>query len=332
MAAQMPKIGDIPVALFGIVLGLCGLGSAWRVATSIWGTPSSISEALLLAGAVVWVLLTVLYCTKWIVARAQAIAEARNPVACCFIGLIFVSTLLIANASLRYAPTLALILAGVGFSGHIAFSVWRTGQLWKGDREEGATTAVLYLPAVAGNFVAATVAANIGFSELAALLFGAGCFSWLAIESVLLHRLYTAPALPPPIRPTLGIQLAPPVVGCIAYLAIHDGPADLFSLALLGYGLFQAAILVRLVPWFSENAFVPGYWGFSFGATALATVILQLDARRPAGLVAAIALPVFAVVNLFILFLVVRTLILLGSGRLVSPTRTSSEGSRGAPV
>jgi tellurite resistance protein len=33
--------------------------------------------------------------------------------------------------------------------------------------------------------------------------------SRLAIESVLLHRLYTVGELPPPLRATLGIQLAP---------------------------------------------------------------------------------------------------------------------------
>jgi tellurite resistance protein len=44
--------------------------------------------------------------------------------------------------------------------------------------------------------------------------------SWLAIESVLLHGLYTVSELPAPLRPTLGIQLVPPAVGCSAYLSI----------------------------------------------------------------------------------------------------------------
>jgi tellurite resistance protein len=39
--------------------------------------------------------------------------------------------------------------------------------------------------------------------------FGVGMLSRLAIESMLLHRLHTVGELPPPLRPTLGIQLAP---------------------------------------------------------------------------------------------------------------------------
>jgi tellurite resistance protein len=320
MAVRMPRIGAVPVALFGIVLGLSGLGGGWRLASRLWGAPPWIGEIVLAAAATVWLLLVLLYCAKWLIARPQALAEARHPVACCFIGLVFVSTMLIANASLRYSAGFGLALGSVGLLGHVLFSVWRTGQLWKGNREVGSTTAVLYLPSVAGNFVGATLSANLGFPQLGSLLFGAGLFSWLAIESVLLHRLYTAEPLPAPIRPTLGIQLAPPAVGCIAYLAVQGGPPGLFAMALVGYAVFQAVILIRLLPWFAQNAFAPGYWAFSFGATAMAGAIIELAERGAGGLIAALAGPVFAVTNLFIAFLVVRTLVLLSSGRLIPAT------------
>ena len=60
---------------------------------------------------------------------------------------------------------------------------------------------------VAGGFVSGTVAAALGWDDWGQMLFGAGFFSWLAIELVLLHRLYTGEPLPPTLRPTLGIQL-----------------------------------------------------------------------------------------------------------------------------
>jgi tellurite resistance protein len=248
------------------------------------------------------------------------LAEARHPVACCYIGLIFVTTLVMAAAVARYSFTFALSLAMLGWTGHILFSVWRTGQLWKGGRDPGSTTAVLYLPAVAGNFVSAGVAGALGFIQVGGLFFGAGMFSWLAIESVLLHRLYTGEPLPAAIRPTLGIQLAPPVVACAAYLTIKTGVPDLFALMLVGYGLLQAAILIRLLPWFAENSFVAGYWAFSFGAATLPFVVLRLTQRGLQGPIAALALPLFAAANVFIAFLVIRTLRLLFTGRLLPST------------
>jgi tellurite resistance protein len=73
-----------------------------------------------------------------------------------------------------------------------------------------ATTPVLYLPTVAGGFVTGMTAAVLGAPDWGQLAFGAALFSWFAIEPVLLHRLYTGSALPAVLRPTLGIQPAPP--------------------------------------------------------------------------------------------------------------------------
>jgi hypothetical protein len=41
---------------------------------------------------------------------------------------------------------------------------------------------------------------------------------------------------------TRTIQLAPPAVGCSAYLSITSGPPDLFAQALIGYALFQVLL------------------------------------------------------------------------------------------
>jgi hypothetical protein len=95
------------------------------------------------------------------------------------------------------------------------------------------------------SFVSAITLSAFGHPEWGAPFFGVGVLSWLAIESVLVHRLYAASALPPPLRPTLGIQLAPPTVGCSAYLSITWGPPDLFAQMPLGDDLFQGLLLLR---------------------------------------------------------------------------------------
>src|SRR3974390_523866 len=91
----------------------------------------------------------------------------------------------------------------------ILFVCWGTGELWKGGRDIAATTPVLYLPGVAGSFVSAIVGSALGFAEAAQFVFGAGLLGWLAIESVMWHRFYVGPEMPPPLRPTMGIELAP---------------------------------------------------------------------------------------------------------------------------
>ncbi|HEY4373121.1 MAG TPA: dicarboxylate transporter/tellurite-resistance protein TehA [Burkholderiales bacterium] len=305
----------VPASFFGIVLGLAGLGNGWRLAAKTWNLPPQIGETVLALAVLVWALLIIGYLWKWLAVRGEAEGELRHPVACCFVGLIFVSTALISVAVLPYSRMLAEVLAVIAGGGNLLFAAWRTGGLWQGNRDPGSTTAVLYLPAVAGNFTSAIAAAFLGYADLGILLFGAGVFSWFAIESVLIHRLYTAAPLPPAIRPTLGIQLAPPVVGCVAYLAITGKP-DLFAQALFGYGLLQGAVLLRLLPWFRETGFAAGYWGFSFGVTAIAQAAIRMAQMGLPGPVAWLSPWLFAFANLFIAFLIIRTLMLLFAGKL----------------
>jgi tellurite resistance protein len=101
----------------------------------------------------------------------------------------------------------------------------------------------------------------------------------LALESVFLHRLLVHDALAVPLLPTLGIQLAPPVVGCVAYLGLTAGTPDRVALALLGYGLLQALVLARLVPRIRAQPFAASCWAATFGVTALATAALRMTAR-----------------------------------------------------
>jgi len=313
----MAEPRTIPAGFFGIVLGLAGLGNAWRLAHVLWGLPAMVGESILAAASAVWVILVVAYIAKWFTARATAVAELSHPVQCCFIGLIGVSGMLIAGALLPYSRTGAEILFAINLLYTAAFALWRTGALWMGGRDPGTTTAVLYLPAVAGSFVTAAVASALGYADWGQYAFGSGLFTWLAIESVLLHRLYTAPALPLPLRPSLGIQLAPPTVGLVAYLSVTNGAPGLFAHMLLGYGLLQALILLRLLPWICQQPFAPSYWAFSFGVTALAAGSLRMVERGDTGPAADLAMPLFIAANLIILLFTLGTLRLLFQGKLL---------------
>jgi tellurite resistance protein len=279
--------------------------------------PAVIGEALMALAGVVWALLLFLFILKWIFSREEAVAEARHPIQCCFIGLVGVATLLIALAALPYSKAAAEILCGLGAAFTLGFAIWRTGALWQGEREQSTTTPVLYLPTVAGGFVTATVVSALGYPDWGQLAFGAALFSWLAIESVLLHRLYTVTSLAPPLRPTLGIQLAPPVVGTVAYLSVNGGAPDLFAHALVGYGLLQALLLLRLLPWIMQQPFAASYWSFTFGVTALAAASLNMVGHGDTGAIADLAPYLFVGANIVVALIALATLRLIFQRRLL---------------
>ncbi|MGK9055620.1 dicarboxylate transporter/tellurite-resistance protein TehA [Neorhizobium petrolearium] len=314
------NIPIVPASFFGMVLGLAGLGGAWRTAHLAWGMPALIGELVMLAAALVWLAVATFYGLKWLVAREAALTEAAHPVQCCFIGLGGVATMLVAGGAIPYSHSLAVALYVVGGAFTASFAVWRTGGLWTGERDPSHTTPVLYLPTVAGSFVAGTVGAALGFPDLGQFFFGAGFFGWLAIESVLLHRLLTAPAMANALRPTLGIQLAPPVVGAVSLIAIAPQAPSVLAHGMLGYGILQALILLRLLPWILREPIAPSYWAFTFGATALATAPIRLLLLGDDGVVRYLAPVLFVFANLVVAIVAAGTLYRFWERRGGAPT------------
>ncbi len=312
----------VPASFFGIVLGLVGLGDCWRAASKAWGLPHTMDELVMDCAFAVWLLLLVLYLGKWLWAREEALAELRHPVQSCFVGLVGVATLLAAVAIAPHAKSLALVLFVVGALLQAGYGLMFVGWQWQGEREPGAATPALYLPTVAGNFVTSFVAGYFGYVDMGTLFFGAGLLCWLALESLLLHRLAYL-AMPPPLRPTLGIMLAPPVVGCVAYLFLTGGVAgskpDLFAQLLLGYGMLQLLLLARLLPWILKQTFGASYWAFSFGVTALAFDAIVFVVRGQTGFIEWLSIGLFGLANAVIAVLVAGTLWRLLTGKLLPP-------------
>lgn len=303
-----PPFPVVPASYFGMVLGLAGLAGTWRAAHLAWGLPALVGEVIMLVGGMVWAAVTVLYALKWIVARETALAEAAHPIQCCFIGLAGVAAMLVAGGLAPYFHSGALALYSVGALFTLGFAIWRTGGLWLGERDHSHTTPVLYLPTVAGSFVIGTTGGTLGLADLGQFFFGMGLFGWLAIESVLLHRMLTAPNMASALRPTLGIQLAPPVVGAVSLIAVAPQSPFLFAHALIGYGVLQALILLRLLPWVLREPFAPSYWAFTFGVTALATAPIRLAALGDDGTVLYLAPALFVFANIVVLTVALGTL------------------------
>jgi tellurite resistance protein len=175
------------------------------------------------------------------------------------------------------------------------------------------------LPTVGGGFVASAVASGFGEHSLAQGLFGYGLLCWMVLGSIVFARLFTQPALPPALQGTLAIELAPPVVAGLAWVAINGGEVVPVALFLAGYAFLMALVQVRLIPFYRRIPFNPGWWAFSFPyAAATAYGIRWLAIEHVTGLHQWIWL-LLAVITAGILALVSASAVALRRHRFLPP-------------
>ncbi|HHT7895335.1 TPA: dicarboxylate transporter/tellurite-resistance protein TehA [Pasteurella multocida] len=315
MIEQKSKPFPLPINYFGIILGLSALSLAWRYAIPLCEGATLVSESLFAVSAMIWLTFIGAYAYKWFNSHQQLKADLQHPLLGNFVSLIPITTILIGIGLVPYNMLLGIVLISLGIITQLAFAVYYIPGMWRGVHQAEMTLPAIYLPTVATNFVSATALGVLGYSELGMVFFGAGFFSWLVLEPIVLQRLRTLQPVPEPLRPMIGIQLAPAFVGCSAYLTLNGGKLDLFALMLLGYGVLQLLFLIRLLPWIFVNGFTPTMWAFSFGLASMAKVALLFYQNTSDNLLATLSLALFIFANFSIGLMLLNTGYLVLKGR-----------------
>lgn len=320
---QSDRVLNLPAGYFGMVLGTIGMGFAWRYASHIWPVSHWIGDGLVILAMIIWSLLTLAFLNRLLRFPQSVLAEVRHPVKSSFVSLFPATTMLVAIGFVPWCRGLAVGLFSIGVVVQLAYAAWQTAGLWRGSHPEEATTPGLYLPTVANNFISA-MACGAGYNDAGLVFLGAGVFSWLSLEPVILQRLRSSGELPAVLRTSLGIQLAPALVACSAWLSVNGGEGDTLAKMLFGYGLLQLLFMLRLMPWYLSQPFNASFWSFSFGVSALATTGLHLGHASASGFFHTLAIPLFIFTNFIIALLLVRTFALLMQGKLLVRTERAA--------
>ena len=321
---QSERVLNLPAGYFGMVLGIIGMGFAWRYASQVWPVSHLIGEGLVILAMVIWGLLTLAFLSRLLRFPHSVLAEIRHPVMSSFVSLFPATTMLVAIGFVPWYRALAIGLFSIGVVIQLAYAAWQTAGLWRGSHPEEATTPGLYLPTVANNFISAMACGALGFNDAGLVFLGAGVFSWLSLEPVILQRLRSCGELPAVLRTSLGIQLAPALVACSAWLSVNGGEGDTLAKMLFGYGLLQLLFMLRLMPWYLSQPFNASFWSFSFGVSALATTGLHLGHGSESGFFHTLSIPLFIFTNFIIALLLVRTFALLMQGKLLIRTERAA--------
>ena len=95
---QSERVLNLPAGYFGMVLGIIGMGFAWRYASQVWPVSHWIGDGLVILAMVIWGLLTLAFISRLLRFPHSVLAEIRHPVMSSFVSLFPATTMLVATA------------------------------------------------------------------------------------------------------------------------------------------------------------------------------------------------------------------------------------------
>lgn len=310
-----PFLARLPVNLFGSVMGLSGLGLAWRQAAAVLGAPAAIGEAILCLAGVLFVLLACGYALKAWRYQAAVAGEFVHPLAGNFFAAIAISLLLLAAGLAPHAPDAARAVWSIGAIGEYAAAIAAVrGWIARATPREAANPA-WFVPVV-GCIVAPIGGCMLGLEAPSWILFGTGITAWLFLLPMVVQRLVFEAVAPAPAAPTLCILVAPPAVGFIALDALTSGAAGVGGHVLYGGAVFFAALVLSMANRIAAAPFGPAWWALSFPAAAFTTATLRYETLVAGGTGTPAGIALLAAATGLIGFLCVRSAAALARDRL----------------
>lgn len=319
LSVHTARIPWLPVALFGSVMGLAGLGQAWRLAHVLWGTPVWIAQAIGYVALAAFVLLAVAYAIKAATGFDHVRAEFVHPIAGALFGTPLISALLLPGALADVSIQLA---RGLWMFGTIGMTVlaWLMAGRWLGIRQQWVHAAPAWIVPLVGMLDIPMVVPALSFDEppqaLMMLGLSVGLFFAIPLFTIIFARLMFEEPLPSSMSPSLLILLAPFAVGFSAYV-ITVGHVNLFAEGLFALTLFVLAVLLtHLRHLWHCCPFRVSWWAVSFPLAAAAGAGLRYAAFAQAIWADVIAIALLTLASTVIVALFIRTIVGIARGDL----------------
>lgn len=260
----------------GISLGFGGAGSAWSLAHLYFGAPAFISEILLGASMLWWLIVTAARAPLTPRRFAYLRDDFRNPSDGPLLAYIPIIALLLTS---HYGPHLGSTAQSALSLGFVALlslvcarllAVWLSGEMQLEHIHPGYA-----LPVIAGPFIASMTLTAAGFPSLAVGAIAVGGFYWLSMGTIIFLRLLHGPNLPRPLKPTLAVLVTPPVTAGLAWFSLRNGILDAVQQGLAGIIVLLLLMQIFLASRYLRGGFHIGWWALAFPTGALASYAIR---------------------------------------------------------
>lgn len=313
----------LPLGLFGIPLGLAGLGAAWSAGRAGLGASLWPEEVLFGASGAFWLAFSIIYLRRGWRRKGAFQADLKHPGGGPFASLIPLVGILLAAHYSEHLPALGkwslfVFVAALAIVATQLLAHWVTGGVTMQSIHPG-----YFLPVVAGPFVS-----SIGFTtahapEAATAAFGVGVFFWLVLGTVVTVRLMTGGPLPAPAVPALSAYLAAPATASVAWHVAHPGSAGDLQLALVGVLLMMLLMQIVLLGEYRALPFSTLFWVFTFPVATTSNFAVRWFAASTVPGREIYAWAALSVSTVFVLAIATRTL--AGLARKAGPATQTND-------
>lgn len=311
---------NLPVGLFGSVMGLTGLSVAWHLAHQRYGLSQLYGDGIGATALTVFVLLIAGYAVKIINAPQAVRAELAHPITGNLFATFLISLLLVPIILAPIDLALARVVWGIGAAGMTGFA-WFMVDRWMNHRQQAVHATPAWIVPVVGMLDVPLAMPALGLQSWhGVMLLGlaVGLFFTVPLFTMIFSRLVFEEPMPDASRPVLLILLAPFAVGTSTYI-VTVGKVDLFAEALFALTLFMLAVLLaRLRNLAACCPFRVSWWAVSFPLAAAAIAGLRIADAQSGRIYDAIAIALLALATVVIVGLLVRTAVGVVRGELAT--------------
>lgn len=310
------SIRQLPINLYGAVMGLAGMALAWRLAVPAFGAPAAVGEAMGFFALAVFVAHSAGYLAKLALHTDAVRKEFTDPVSGNFFGQFAISLLLLSSVLMPYGQAFAQGLWTAGLVVTFALGLLTGSRLLQGRLAAGHMLPAWIIPGV-GVLDIGVTGGHMPMAwagEINLLAMAVGAMVALVLWTLIIHRLAHGEALPLGMRPSLMILMAPFAVGFLAWVNVF-GQVDRFAGALFYFALFVFVVVSPKV-FRRDVPFSPGWWAVSFPMAALASAAIVYSEARGGAVLHGLAGLLLAVLTLALAVLTVRTFHWVFSGKL----------------
>lgn len=317
--SEHSRLAHMPISLFATVMGLAGLTLATQKAEAIHLFDFGLGYTLTLVSTFVYALILFFYFLKGLHYKQAVVNEFQNPIRLSFFPTSSIGLILLSACYLPYHQAASEYLWIIGSAAQLLFTLVILSQWIHHDKFQIQHSNPAWFIPIVGNILVPVTGTELGYIETSWFFYSIGLIMWLPLLSVLLNRFFFHPMLPSKLLPTLFILIAPPAVGFLAWIKLHNGQLDDTARILFYFALFTTLLLIAQIKYFIKASFALPWWAYSFPMAAITIASMVMAEKIGNTFYQLLSIGLYMALVVLLTTLVIKTLAAMAARKICVP-------------